>query len=61
MLAFAAQSEPDNPIYLMVHLANSGDDQRKYEYYCQKALPLVNQKYSGKGEFNLYFRQVLSR
>lgn len=61
MLAFAAESEPDNPIYQMVYLGNEMPGGRKYEYYCKQARKLVTEKYSGKGEFNLYFRRVLFR
>ena len=61
MLARAAQSEPDNPIYQMVYLANTGDEGNDYKHYCEIARPIVKDIYSGKGEFNQYFRDVLSR
>jgi hypothetical protein len=59
MLAFAAESEPDDPIYQMVYLGNKSTGGKKYEYYCKQARKLVTERYSGKGEFNLYFRHVL--
>ena len=61
MLSFSAQTEPNNSIYQMVHLANNKSEGAEYLKFCKLAKQQVKQKYSGKGEFNLYFRQVLNR
>lgn len=61
MLFYAKNQEPNNPIYQMVYLGNINADDKEYLQWCKKAKPLVRSLYSGKGEFNLYFRQVLTR
>jgi len=61
MLEVATQLESTNPIYQMVYLASIEDEGSDYEHYCELARPLVNDMYSGLGEFNQYFRDVLSR
>ena len=65
MLAFAARAEPENPIYEMVYLGNKSSNEKGYWEACNRAAPMVEKLYKGKGkgkgEFNLYFRQVLTR
>ena len=61
MLSYAKNQEPNNPIYQMAYLGNINADDEEYLQWCKKAKPLVQSLYSGKGEFNLYFRQVLTR
>jgi len=61
MLEFAARAEPSNEIYQMVNLGNKNSQGQQYYRYCELARPKVKELYSGKGEFNLYFSQVLSR
>jgi hypothetical protein len=61
MLSYAKEEEPNNAIYQMVYFGNIKADDEKYAYWCKQAKPLVKELYSGKGEFNLYFRQVLTR
>ncbi|MDH5434337.1 MAG: hypothetical protein OEY19_10365 [Gammaproteobacteria bacterium] len=61
MLEFAATSEPNNEIFQMVNLGNKNGHNEQYLKYCKLARPKVSALYSGKGQFNLYFRQVLSR
>ena len=61
MLQFSACKEADNPIYQMVYLANVDGDKEDYQKWCELAKPIVTKKYFGKGQFNAYFSQVLSR
>jgi hypothetical protein len=61
MLSYAKEEEPNNAIYQMVYFGNIEADDKKYAYWCKQAKPLVEKLYSGKGEFNLYFRHVLTR
>lgn len=61
LLAYAVEKETNNPIYQMIYFANTDFGSEEYKYWCEQAKPLVQKLYSGKGEFNLYFRQVLSR
>lgn len=61
MLACAVRKEPANAVYQMVYLANRNSSGCEYSKWCEKAKPLVEKEFEGNGEFNLYFRQVLSR
>ena len=61
MLSLASKSEPNNAIYQMVYMGNQLSTGKEYDTWCKKAEPMVSNIYRGKGEFNLYFRQVLTR
>lgn len=60
MLAKAHQLKPDNPIFTMVYLANICKIGAAYIKACKISRQIVQQRFIGAGEFDSYFRQVLT-
>jgi hypothetical protein len=61
MLAKSQELEPDDPIFRMAYLANIGKTGDAYIKACKLSRLIVQQRFSGTGEFDAYFRQVLTR
>ena len=64
MLRRAWDIRPDDPVFEMVYLGDLPLPERPEEPYraaCRRARPVVPARYVGDGEFDGYFRQVLTR